>query len=220
MKIAFLTSHLTGIEILNEFASNESIRHLVGAIATDDPLGNCCNAQARLWKHGLTDCLPAELMAVAKTFNVPINTGPVNVTEYVDQLVNNHVTAIIMSCFGQILDIHPAGKFACFQGLVWNIHPAFVDQPWPSCRGKNAYDELIGSGENQFRLVLHKAIKKEDQGEEVKSSSPIPIHPTDQPIDLMRKAAPVSAQLVLDFLADDLLVTDTEVLDSQDGRVY
>ena len=36
----------------------------------------------------------------------------------------------------------------------------------------------------------------------------------------MRKAAPVSAQLVLDFLAEDLLVIDTEVLDFQDGRMY
>lgn len=196
MKIALFTSHLTGVSILNEFLADPNLKASVAAIATDDPQGNVCNAKLRLWKHGLRDELPAELLSTAKQFDVPIQTGRVNTAEYVTQLSDLGVQRIYVSCFGQKLHVNEGQVFEPFAGSIWNIHPAYFDEDWPNCEGRDAYDKLAASGKNCFRLVLHELVDEMDKGKEVISSPKIPIAKTDLPLDLMLKSAPVSAQLL------------------------
>lgn len=198
-RIAIFGSHWTGLAVLKRLTQLDEVE--IKVVATDDPENPICNANKRIWKYFPGSELPEEIKAFAQSKAIPVFTEDVNSFEFRDLLKQLNVESVLMCCFGQILKEPILGRYS---SAIRNIHPTFIDKSWPSCRGANAFENLLASNSKFFRLILHEVERKIDAGRLLLSSSPIQIYETDCVPDLVWRSSSHAGELAINHYSSTL----------------
>jgi hypothetical protein len=201
--VAYLGSHLNGAAVfagLGQLERADALR--VVLVATDDPLGDLCNAGGRLWRYGFDDELRLLVSRLAARAGLRAHTGSVKDDAFFRLFTAAAPDAIVTMVFGQRL---PRRLLDWVGRRAWNVHPVIPGEPLAATRGPRGFEEALRRGATEIQMCLHEMTEAFDQGDEIRRSPPVPLprvreFTPEGFLEFQRETAPLSAALVRETL--------------------
>jgi hypothetical protein len=205
-RVAAFLSHLHGAAVLDALLALRALLRVV-LVATDDPLGNFCNAAGRLWRYGFDDELRLLVPRKASEAGIPVYTGTVKGDDFFRLFEACAPDTIVTMVFGQRL---PGWLLDQVARRAWNVHPVVPGLPLAATRGPTGFEEALRQGAAEIEMCLHEMTESIDDEEEVCRSAPVALprvkeFSAELYVAFQRLTAPLSAGLVREALPALLL---------------